>query len=405
MGVRVMTSQWYQERMCDGIPNVVYDYEIANISIKVPPSNETWPTMYKFQASKTPLSRGCFGTVKVPLSKSCCVSSLYPKSSKGYYSGSTIQNDFENIIDGLPTTANNQNYCVLKSLSKESLFGYKSVFYLSNDKCISPEGISCNSDGLLSLYKDQNCSGERTTIQLSANTTFTDNILGNFTGQIEKVQNAQTVYSWTIYIPLRELVPDFTYGIDILQVVLFSASFLFLSAVCFHYARLFYRKKTLYIFGLLLSQVLWLAFLVTRVVASFSYYTNTWEDALYSIQNFVWIVLMFIWDSLPPTVVAYSLYSSNSKTYWDRTKRILRADPIFILCLLGQMIVIVSYSILEYIRNNTEWLGSDRIWLAFQNAVGTFFLSLHAMLTSLLIERMNSLVNDKTIFDKVKAND
>ncbi|KAI8900599.1 hypothetical protein BC833DRAFT_581069 [Globomyces pollinis-pini] len=69
------------------------------------------------------------------------------------------------------------------------------------------------------------------------------------------------------------------------------------------------------------------------------------------------------------------------------------------------MIVIVSYSILEYIRNNTEWLGSDRIWLAFQNAVGTFFLSLHAMLTSLLIERMNSLVNDKTIFDKVKAND
>ncbi|KAJ3310666.1 hypothetical protein HDV04_004713 [Boothiomyces sp. JEL0838] len=105
----------------------------------------------------------------------CCV-----KYGNGYEYGQTYT-DPSQLADNLPSSMNNNHYCVLSSLDSTSLGGYKYIYILQNSVC--GENLFTCSNGMLSVY-DTNCSSVPETFDFSMG-NLQSKVIGNFTGEYD----------------------------------------------------------------------------------------------------------------------------------------------------------------------------------------------------------------------------
>ncbi|KAI8911169.1 hypothetical protein EDD86DRAFT_275218, partial [Gorgonomyces haynaldii] len=105
--------------------------------------------------------------------------------------------------------------------------------------------------------------------------------------------------------------------------------------------------------------------------------------------NTTWLLFMFFADCIPPIYVMWRI----SGVTWSELSLakvweiVLKTDRVFLTALSLQVLNSILYVIQDRIRNFSEILGHDRIWLAFIS-VDTAIQAYHSVLNVLLIERM-----------------
>ncbi|KAJ2992313.1 hypothetical protein HDV02_003155 [Globomyces sp. JEL0801] len=455
--VEVLTAQWIVGE-CTGVPNAMYGFDLKNTSA-TKESKETWPIGYKFQAKQYPISRGCIGTVKVPLSQSCCASSIDLGQSYGIESASTIEIMNNEPSTAIPKTANGGRYCYLESTGNSTLFGFKSAWYQANSKCIQPDSVSCNNDGQLSVYPRQDCTGEPELLALSTtDSSIKSQRLGTVRGKMVVIDNAKATYSWTVTQPRDVLLPNLHYTSDIIMVILYGLSWISLSVVCLYLVKKFQKKRTQYMLGIFLSQYLWLTYITVRMFCSFSTFSKVWDATTYallllasltSVLNVTWtfflfldvrkvyrflimtlillihvalaggqylryttvskeidtwrkttlpywMLFMFIVNCSLPIFVAYTLLKVSHKSFSKRISVLYKADPVFCWAVIFQVLNMIAYYVFVQIRDGSDLLGSDRAWLAGFGVLAAL-LAFHGVLNYILINQMDSFVNNRSL--------
>ncbi|KAJ3255243.1 hypothetical protein HK103_006378 [Boothiomyces macroporosus] len=449
-----MTLQ-FPERDCGNVPNSIYVYNIQSIKSKFPNKNETWPIGYIMQAKERAVGGNCRGTVKVPLSADCCATFLNPAHSVA--SASTMLVTPNNITAQMLSSVNTNNYCAVQSNS--TIYGYSQVYYLANDLC-SSESMTCSSNGSLKVFSGPNCTGKMEQFPLtSANQTLNSTILKNFTAVLINIQDGQGYISWTVFVPLSQLFPDFSYGIDIFNMVLYATSFICIISTIIYLGNEFYKKRTVYLMGLLSSQLLWLAWLSVRLMATFSVFTSAISGTLNTLEGIAslaavltsvsfllyflhcnrstsiivyfmvivshavlaggfycrwgitlpeaivswgnlfpyWLITMFIVDCIPPIYVSFAINRIRAKSLSEQLFLVITSDVLFFMTLVFQLLVIALYISFDQLRDHSESLGSDRTWVAFIGVLSCC-LAIHGVLNIVLIERLRHIISKTSAF-------
>jgi hypothetical protein len=112
--------------------------------------------------------------------------------------------------------------------------------------------------------------------------------------------------------------------------------------------------------------------------------------------NLAWLVMMFVFDCVPPIFVIYRLMHGYDCSWKLKFKAVWNHDPWFILIFEAQFLCLVLFITQEQLRNNSEVLGHERVWLAF-HGVDTFCQALFAVLNTKLVEIMVKALKSKSL--------
>ncbi|KAJ3268247.1 hypothetical protein HDV01_003244 [Terramyces sp. JEL0728] len=416
------------------------------------------------QAKERAVGGKCRGTVKVPLSGDCCATFLHPATNVG--SASTLIVTPDNVTAQMLISVNQNNFCTLQS--NKQIYGFSQVYYLANDVC-SNEGITCSPDGSLKVYSQPNCTGKVEQFGLTgANQTFNSTVLKNFTATFVNIQDGQGIISWTVFVPLSQLFPDFSYAIDVFNMVLYAISFACIISTIVYLGNEFNRKRTLYLMGLLASQIIWLAWLSVRLAATFSVFTSILSGTLNTLEGIAsltavltstsfllyflhcnrstsiivyfvviichgvlaggfycrwgtslpnaivswgnlfpyWLIAMFIMDCIPPIYVSFAINKIRSKSVSEQIFLVITSDVMFFMTLVFQLLIIALYITFDQLRDHSESLGSDRTWVAFIGVLSCC-LAIHGVLNIVLIERLRQIIAQTSAFtntSQMKSN-
>ncbi|KAJ3301881.1 hypothetical protein HDV03_000248 [Kappamyces sp. JEL0829] len=104
-----------------------------------------------------------------------------------------------------------------------------------------------------------------------------------------------------------------------------------------------------------------------------------------------WLFFVFFFDSFPPIFVILTYLRLRTPRLSRRFRLLFKGDPLFILGYLLQILVLIFYMLIDFVRQHTDWLGSDRAWVSMVGFI-TCCLCVHAVLTYVLVERMSSFV-------------
>ncbi|KAI8903184.1 hypothetical protein EDD86DRAFT_278874 [Gorgonomyces haynaldii] len=128
--------------------------------------------------------------------------------------------------------------------------------------------------------------------------------------------------------------------------------------------------------------------------------TNIFTPELVSVTqttNATWNIFMFYADCIPPIYVVFRMFNVR----WEeltpsKAWEIIRdVDRYFIVALILQILNSIAYVVQDRVRNFSELLGHDRIWLAFIS-VETAIQTYHSVLNVMLIERMKRTLESKS---------
>ncbi|KAJ3310487.1 hypothetical protein HDV04_004986 [Boothiomyces sp. JEL0838] len=115
--------------------------------------------------------------------------------------------------------------------------------------------------------------------------------------------------------------------------------------------------------------------------------------------NLAWYLLYYFIDCIPPLVIIYKLVvtSPEYQKVTDIFKIVWAIDPWFVLNFICQIVMVGFFILEDRIKNSTEWLRDDRVWLGFLSADSLAF-AVHAALTAALFERMTDIIKKNKIF-------
>jgi hypothetical protein len=116
-----------------------------------------------------------------------------------------------------------------------------------------------------------------------------------------------------------------------------------------------------------------------------------------------WIIVMFLWDMLPLFAVIWKLGVNVEKTsFWERMKRTLGNDKVFLFTTYGHIACFVGFIICSTIQSQTSLLFDDRTSFSFR-ATAPFFQSVHAALICIQMDRMKHIVSNSNNSSESKA--
>jgi hypothetical protein len=121
------------------------------------------------------------------------------------------------------------------------------------------------------------------------------------------------------------------------------------------------------------------------------------------LTNITWLVIMMVFDCIPPLLVIHKLLSTYKASFKTKLETVWKGEPWFLIIFGGQVITLIAFVSQELIRNYSEILGHDRVWLVFQ-AVDAFCQTIFAVLNTLLVDRMVAILKAKSLAIKGKPN-
>ncbi|KAJ3313694.1 hypothetical protein HDV04_001704 [Boothiomyces sp. JEL0838] len=459
LSLLVLSSEWLQDD-CNDSPAIMYTFDLDVTVSNATRKNDTWPTMLQLELYNNYWPQRCMSALKVPVSKGCCVTASIPKNTFPYKSGSTeAVRDPNNPTFDAAISARGERYCYLKS-TNSSVFGYKEVWYRADDQC--HERIICNTNGTLSFYKDRNCSLEMERYQLTITTaTLNTSIIKPVQATFVEVYNVTKEYSWIASIPTSSVFPDYNYTSDVLILICYSFASISLFIVIIYMGYCVCLKRTRYIVGQFVSQLLWASWLATRMYSTFYIWTPYIDQAMYTLQNLAslvavinitwsflnflraklvhkvivystiiaihlglagpnyyrwdrtpshnplwlnewkktylpyWILMMFIWNCSIPVYVMFNLLGLNAKKFAKQLLFLIDNHPAFCIALVFQLFNMALYITIDQLRNNSEVLGSDRVWVASFSYIA-FTFALHAALNCVLSIQIDRFIQERT---------
>ncbi|KAI8913596.1 hypothetical protein EDD86DRAFT_108996 [Gorgonomyces haynaldii] len=285
-GRYMLYSQWLNPPTdtCVGAPEVMYGFFLADENRFTPKDGDIWPIGYALQArsSRTYQSR-CWLTLKAPLSKECCIISVFPQNTQGWVASTTILATQSDKLLSAPLDANGQTYCQLSSQQDgTSIFGMDRGYYLSNQQCLQPNSVRCYPNGTLLIYPTAGCQGTPETMLLTNQATNVSSaIIGNFSANMVTVGQATKTFSWTALVPTSYYVPTFKY-LSTYYVAFFLATAILCNLTSLvYYTRQFIQTKKAIHFVHGICMLLWLVFCVARIFAVTGMNTNAVDGIIY----------------------------------------------------------------------------------------------------------------------------
>ncbi|KAI8897476.1 hypothetical protein BC833DRAFT_658573 [Globomyces pollinis-pini] len=258
----ILESQWSNSWNCHGPPDAVYSFNVNDESTTVPNDHETWSKLYTAFIQYSPLGTCGLGPQRMD---SCCIASTDLTITYGLKSGSpsvletnksTYDNYFYQSMKG-------NTYCQITPTNNSILRGFNDVFFLADGSCID-DYFQCTEDHEFIVYNNTKCQGDKVIIKFdSSKTQFSNDILGQFDGQLRTDINGSISTKWTTYQPFRKSRPMFPYegpdiGWDRCAIILLITSLL-LHIVGFLYSirsRIRMKSSSLYPNCMILNQFL-----------------------------------------------------------------------------------------------------------------------------------------------------
>jgi hypothetical protein len=319
----VLTAQW-RDTVCSSPPSSMFVYDLRDGSSRKPSPTDIWPIGYQSQATERVFDKNCFGFVKVPISRGCCASFLYPESVGLLSSATHKVPSLQEALTAAPIDSTSSNYCQLTPTVNETIAGYKQIYYKADNSCIRSDdyqlkyGIRCSAQGELKLFRQLDCSGDLLeTFQISSKSgQYNSTILGSFAGELKLPTGSQMTYSWVLSIPSREIQPRLNEVCDVVQLCLYGVAVLSFLWVLFHQFKMYRKKQTRYLLSLLVSQMLWILWLISRITVTFITFDNILDGIMFTLRNLasystVLISLSFLlkfWNSgLKTRIFAYTI--------------------------------------------------------------------------------------------------
>ncbi|KAI8913660.1 hypothetical protein EDD86DRAFT_245273 [Gorgonomyces haynaldii] len=446
----MLTAQWamaYMEQ-CYGYPDVMYGYYLSDESAFANRNvSEKWPQGYRYQASKQVYSKRCYGTIKIPVSLECCAYSIDPVQNRGWEATSTILAEKSSFLDAAPTMANGGTYCAIKANvnNNRTLFGMDQAYYLNSGKCVTPDSVACFPNGTFAVYPTSNCGGNPSIFDLNTAKAFSTTQTLGVSGSIVTVREGQSEFSWTIILEVSRYFPTFKYFSDYMMVIIMGSAALACVLSAAYFIRQAIRNRQFYSLVMAFCQVCWAIFVATRIFNQFGFYNNMSNGTLFlfemigsllSVELNLWffltmlnasrltsflslgfvfilhcglnwnnyirydslgipfgsLIFMFWFDCIPPLYCIYLLFRDRGPFTWPLIKAIVkRIEVSFLVSLFLQILVSLAFILQDRIRNYTEILGHDRVWLSFI-AIDTACLAYHSLLNVILILSMKKTV-------------
>lgn len=225
----------------------------------------------------------------------------------------------------MPSAASGATYCHLVSTTADSLFSLNELYLRANGACIS-QHFHCTRNGSLQIYPLEGCNGVPETWNLNlvetegplllasanATTKTSSALIGSVKANFVVIQDAENSVIWTTFYPAYLNAPDPTHYSYYLALVFYSLAvlgtiqigllysyryvsriwsclsnpFLSLYTIC-----RFYKGRTVFMLGYMLSQFFWLiwicldAYLLFSIIPDFdvSHMLGTARDCLLGI--------------------------------------------------------------------------------------------------------------------------
>lgn len=309
--------------------------------------NDTLPPFYNFVIQE--YSIGVCGNYPTFKSKGCCYSSLDTKASKSYGSGSHYFVD-SSILNMLPPSAVGARYCQLQA-TQGSALGYSRIYILQNSQCA--DGFVCN-DGNLAIFAHKNCTTLVDTFPVTMNATAVISkafgiVASNY---MSVASTTMPDISWTGLTPSALLVPNFQNSGDWIGTFMFSIALIAAVAVLRYFLMKYRIKKTPYMLWFLISQSMWLIWVVGKTGYYFIIFSTVEQFAVYS------EVLGVFFNIATLTLVF------NSAQFMLTIKMHTPQFQLGLLCLILLIHVTLSGSLyFEYLR----FIGSAQEWIKYWN--------------------------------------
>jgi hypothetical protein len=215
------------------------------------------------------------------------VTSVNITRSAGYQTTTTIlvdSLDDDKFLRAAPKAANGAQYCGLRAklYNPNSTFGVDRLFVRANGACISPYGFRCFENNTIALYSDRNCNGDAVPASLSnekRDLNFAR--LGDMTGSMFVVENAQTEFSWTALDRSFDYIPMGNYESDYLQLFCYILAFYMLAySIYFHFTNAIRTKRGHPIMETIV-QVFWLVHITLKYVSQFGLWNFAFDGSTY----------------------------------------------------------------------------------------------------------------------------
>ncbi|KAJ3315269.1 hypothetical protein HDV04_003662 [Boothiomyces sp. JEL0838] len=206
------------------------------------------------------------GLACIDIYSGCCFKITFNTSSPFSFERHPIDTV---IPEQYPSTANNIEYCQLKSFDSGFTFGYAQVNYLDNNKCLD-DFFVCNG-GTFSIYSGVQCTGSRNDINIPDSRLY--NITGYGNMSVSKVKiSGGTVKTVWVTGNMFDGIPPHTDGYNSFEIVgiLFSAISLLSYCCTFgYYVLKFKAVSSNSNFWIAVTQIVWLSRCITTIMNNY----------------------------------------------------------------------------------------------------------------------------------------
>ncbi|KAJ3319840.1 hypothetical protein HDV06_005890 [Boothiomyces sp. JEL0866] len=229
--------------------------------------------MFAFKGISTPLydsiiqeeySLTTCGQNPFPMDEGCCFSNLDQNMYDGY--GSISQKAAFADRPNFPLAANGAAYCHLQSNDNTSLFGYSDIWFRADESCINSH-FTCMKTGQIQYYTESGCRGDFKAAQLftaPSSHQFPD--IGNFSGDYTIISSGSEVFTWTAFLPGEYLVFKYQETMEIVAIMAYAFGIIISLMVLGIYIHKFTITSSFYLTIVVLSQILWLLWIVMQVI-------------------------------------------------------------------------------------------------------------------------------------------
>ncbi|KAI8895344.1 hypothetical protein BC833DRAFT_601596 [Globomyces pollinis-pini] len=303
MSSLVVESHWNLDN-CVGVPANIYLFNVVDIyAYETTQYNETWPEFYQMAVYSTPLD-WC-GLIQDGVKPNeCCRNSLdltqsvYQSSIFGYLEEYRVE-------DFVTKSSIAASYCHFKALSNDSLSGYSEI-YINDQTCANH--ISCNGSEF-QVYESSDCSGdivEKYSID-KLETQIYSFTLGDILYRKYQLDVGAAKVKWVSYLPGGNLVPDLKTFSGITEAILMGLTIFGDIVLILNSIYEFKKIRTIEKLMALMTQVLFLIYIILRMIYDFTIYDTM--DAIYqmfltnSISSICFSVGSFMLAIIPINIV------------------------------------------------------------------------------------------------------
>jgi hypothetical protein len=116
------------------------------------------------------------------------------------------------------------------------------------------------------------------------------------------------------------------------------------------------------------------------------------NNAIWAINLQIWFLLMYFGNCIPPLKVLHMIVSRYEGTIQEKLSQLWNINRKIFIVVISQVLIAIWFVLQQNIREASEILGHDRVWLCFLQ-VESLTHVLHSICTLFLVTNMVDVVN------------